>query len=312
MTLADVHTPAPSAVGAAPPSRPRAKARGVLALGDARIGCYVLADGRPVLAASDLVKLFTASVAKHRDFARFSARLSKHISGFNASPKFEFDGQKGRTFGYEAATLPRLCRAVLRAARLGKLRRNQAHIVDAADDLLELIGDAGITALVYEAVGLSSDGIASASVAATAERQAVEHAVRDALRSTGLDDDSAPATDVHRANAADATRALDELVAYALEGRDDAEQIRPTVRACFRQEVARRAGVAGRRWGRWGAETHGAVLAEMRGVRSIAKACSRYPAVRRAARRGRIALDGQLALNGVFVGTATAIDEAGR
>ena len=39
--------------------------------------------------------IFTASVAKHRDFERFSARLSKHLSGFEASPKLAIDSPKG-------------------------------------------------------------------------------------------------------------------------------------------------------------------------------------------------------------------------
>jgi hypothetical protein len=313
MTLIDAPSsvPAPSGQTAAP-VRPRAKARGALTLGSARLECSVLQDGRALLASRSILAPFAKGVPSQRRFRRFIERLSRKIPEIGVFPAIEFDGIGGVTQGYTADQLVRLCVLLCRAARRGRLSAQQAHYADAAESILELAGAAGLTAAIYEACSLSSDGIASAAAAETAERQVVERAVADALRGVGLDDESAPATAVHRANAVDATRALDELVAYALEGRDDAEQIRPTVRACFRQEVARRAGVAGRRWGRWGAETHGAVLAEMRGVRSIAKACSRYPAVRRATRRGRIVLDGQLALNGVFVGTATAIDEAGR
>ena len=306
MTLVDAHAPATSVVGAAPPSRPRAKARGVLALGIARIECTVLQDGRALLASRSILAPFAKGVPSQRRFRRFIERLSRKIPELGVFPAVEFDGVGGVTQGYTAEQLVRLCVLLGRAARRGNLTAQQSHYADAAEGILELVGAGGLTAAIYEACAVSSDGIASAAVAATAEHQAVERSVKEALRSAGLDDDSAPATDVHRANAVDATRALDELVAYALEGRDDAEQIRPTMRACLRQEVSRRAGVAGRRWGRWGAETHGAVLAELRGIRSIARACAKYPATRRATRRARTVLEGQLRLNGLFIGTAVS------
>jgi hypothetical protein len=56
-------------------------------------------------------------------------------------------------YGYEAKLLPEICKVVLKARRLGRLKHNQTRIADAAAILLGAFAEVGITALVDEATG---------------------------------------------------------------------------------------------------------------------------------------------------------------
>lgn len=148
-----------------------------LVIGDAKIPCYVLEDGRRVLtraglqagigmSASGAIKageqrlaLFVAGLAERaaaRDltFAQRCTALSAQL----ANPiRFKAPGQNSAWLGYEATTLADLCDVILAARAGGHLTHLQEHFAVEAEILVRGFARVGIIALIDEATGYQKD-----------------------------------------------------------------------------------------------------------------------------------------------------------
>lgn len=138
---------------------------GVLRIGEAEIPCYVLEDGRRVLALMGMVKAMGMShsggrrVGVHR-LASFTAGkalepfIGKDLAQCIASPvRFTIGRGGGSGYGYPANTLADICDAVLAARKAAALKPQQAHIAEQAEVLVRGFARVGIVALVDEATG---------------------------------------------------------------------------------------------------------------------------------------------------------------
>ena len=148
------------------PSRP-------LRLGDIELPCYVV----PV----ELRVIVQANMLESLDMSRGGAgkngrdRLAGFVAGRALKPfiprelsdrienpiRFTLP-RGGVAMGYEATVLTGLCRAVLRARRAGALQKQQLHIAERCEILMDGLADVGIIAMVDLATGYSKDAPANA------------------------------------------------------------------------------------------------------------------------------------------------------
>ena len=136
-----------------------------LRIGEVEIPCYVLADGRRVLAQRGLQTSIGMSRSGGRPGARrlaqFLASLGAKgldvndlIARINTPIRFIPPHGGNVADGYEATILPDICDVILEAKRLGKiLLPRQEHIADACGILVRAFAKIGIIALVDEATG---------------------------------------------------------------------------------------------------------------------------------------------------------------
>lgn len=136
-----------------------------LRIGTIEIPCYVLADGRRVLAQRGL----QAGIGMSRSGGKPGARrLAQFLAGLGAkglqvndllarinSPVRFIPPHGGNMAdGYEATILPEICDVVLEARKKGGiLLAQQEHIADACEVLVRAFAKVGIIALVDEATG---------------------------------------------------------------------------------------------------------------------------------------------------------------
>jgi len=139
-----------------------------LQIGDAKIPCYVLEDGRRVLNQSSLVGALGMShggsysrggdrLAKFVVQERLKQFVSSDLIARTAKP-IKFKTLAGNiAYGYEATVLADICEAVL-AARTGqKLMKQQEHIAMQCEILVRGFARIGIIALVDEVTGYQRD-----------------------------------------------------------------------------------------------------------------------------------------------------------
>jgi len=136
-----------------------------LRIGSIDIPCYVLSDGRRVLAQRGLQAGIGMSRSGGkpgaRRLAQFLASLgakglevSDLIARINNPIRFIPPHGGNLADGYEATILPEICDVVLDARRIGSiLLAQQEHIADACEILVRAFAKVGIIALVDEATG---------------------------------------------------------------------------------------------------------------------------------------------------------------
>ncbi len=135
-----------------------------LRIGPIEIPCYVLADGRRVLAQRGLQTGIGMSRsggrAGARRIARFLASLGTKglevnnlIARINTPVRFIPPHGGYPADGFEATILPDVCSVVLEARRLRKLQPQQEHIAIQCEILQGGLAKVGIIALVDEATG---------------------------------------------------------------------------------------------------------------------------------------------------------------
>lgn len=139
-----------------------------LKIGDIEIPCYVLADGRRVLAQRGL----QTGVGMSRSGGKFGARrmvrflLLLRKKGIDvrdllarASEPVRFMPPVGGNpaDGYEATILTDICDVVLEARKKGALTARQDHIAERCEILVRGFARVGIVALVDEATGFQAD-----------------------------------------------------------------------------------------------------------------------------------------------------------
>lgn len=134
-----------------------------LKIGELAIPCYVLDDGRSVIAQNGMLVALkmsqgTATKGGGDRLANFAS--TKAINPFvsiglrqmiTEPIRFKLNGTLA--YGYEATILPELCDAVLAARQDGKLNYQQEHIAKQAEILVRAFARVGIIALVHEATG---------------------------------------------------------------------------------------------------------------------------------------------------------------
>jgi hypothetical protein len=135
-----------------------------LRIDNIEIPCFVLDDGTRVIVqrgvhagiglseggtskgASRLVALMNSLLSRGVDIKGLASRLETPI-------RFVPPQGGGAAYGYEATILPDICAVVLEAARLGKLKKNQAKLSRTCSILQHAFATVGIIALVDEATG---------------------------------------------------------------------------------------------------------------------------------------------------------------
>lgn len=136
-----------------------------LQIGDLKIPCYVLEDGRRVLAQTGMLNALDMAPGTAGRGA--SSRLGSFVSGKSISPyvpeelaksviePIRFRNPQGGTIinGYEATVLVEICEAVLQARSYKKLHYSQEHIAKQCEILVRGFARVGIIALVDEATG---------------------------------------------------------------------------------------------------------------------------------------------------------------
>jgi len=148
---------------------PKAIHEGEITLGNVKIRCAVLGDGRRVLTQSDvMVSLGRARQVKSRKYFDADANLPAFLQAKNLKPFISNDLaltssliefvtlSRGVAFGFLADLLPKICDVFIDAERADALLKSQQHIADRARSLYRGFATVGIVALVDEATGFQS------------------------------------------------------------------------------------------------------------------------------------------------------------
>jgi len=135
-----------------------------LRIGDLEIPCYVLADGRRVLAQRGMISSLGMSyggsggsggdrLAKFTAGKTLAPFISAELSERTRNP-IKFRTPRGAVaYGYEATVLADICEAVLQARADKKLMHQQENIAKRCEILVRGFARVGIIALVDEATG---------------------------------------------------------------------------------------------------------------------------------------------------------------
>jgi len=162
--------------GAADEGLPRATHFGVLKIGDAEIPCAVLENGQRVLTERAFLRaLGRDERAKSSKYVRdggavglppfmTAKALEPFIQSILRAPSVpvKFRPPAGsrsqvQALGYAAELLPEVCRIFVAAGLAGKLTKQQAHIAQKCQVLLDGLANVGIIALVDEATGFQAE-----------------------------------------------------------------------------------------------------------------------------------------------------------
>lgn len=128
------------------------------------IPCYVLDDGRRVLAQRGLKSAIGMSASGGTSGAQRVARFVESLAAKNFDIKdlavrinnpilFQTPLGGKVTYGYDAEMLPDLCDVIWEAAQKGALQEQQKHIGVRAQALARALAKTGIVALIDEATG---------------------------------------------------------------------------------------------------------------------------------------------------------------
>ena len=116
------------------------------------VPCYVLRDGRRILAGNAAMGALSGRGPGSRHFGRFIERFESQFNDFHAGPVFFMVGRT-RAVGILAEDFARLCTRLVRASMEGALTEQQKHLALNALALLESFGAVGIVATIDEATG---------------------------------------------------------------------------------------------------------------------------------------------------------------
>jgi len=149
---------------------PRATHRGEIVIGDTRIPCAVLDNGRRVLTENGITNALLGSrsgASKRLKKSQLEAGapvplflapdrlkpfISKEVMDGPLAPVQYLDGARTVT-GYDATVLPAACEIWLRARDAGALQAQQIEKAQQADILMRGLAHVGVVALVDEATG---------------------------------------------------------------------------------------------------------------------------------------------------------------
>jgi len=135
---------------------PIALFQGQLEIGNANLPCYVLDNGKRVIAQRGIVFALTS---------RDSGDLTRYFRASNLSKYFNLDrineqtinfvipGTQMKAIGYEATLLIEICDAYLNARADGALLKNQTGLAEQAEIIMRACAKVGVIALIDEATG---------------------------------------------------------------------------------------------------------------------------------------------------------------
>lgn len=157
---------------------PEATHTGELGLGDQKVNCSVLTDGRRVITQSSMLSLLGKSKrsGKGRKPKAISileestgGQIPPFIAVSNLIPFMDNDlvvgvnfvefyhPKAGKTKGYPAEIIPQICRAYIDAERAGVLTKDQLPIAERARVIQNALATVGIVSLIDEATGFQHD-----------------------------------------------------------------------------------------------------------------------------------------------------------
>jgi len=138
-----------------------------LPLGDRKIQCYVLEDGRAVLSGRGMQEALGLGQSDGVTLGRFLGKdaikpfIDKDLAMVLENPiRFTRPARGGvPAKGYEATTLTQLCRTVLKARRDGAFKNStyMQRIADECEIIVSAFTDIGIIATIYEITGYEKE-----------------------------------------------------------------------------------------------------------------------------------------------------------
>ena len=142
---------------------PKATHSGEVTIGNIKLPCFVLEDGRRLLSQRKMLVTLGRS-PKQKGRGGGADELPPFLAQINLKPfinknlrlpttPVKFDYEKTVVFGYEAELLPAVCEIYLQARDAGVLYQSQMHIAEQADLLVRGFAHVGIIALIDEATG---------------------------------------------------------------------------------------------------------------------------------------------------------------
>lgn len=151
----------------APPLK--ATHQGDLNLSGLQIPCYVLENGKRILARTQMVSGLGMKEGGNQRLGK--DRLANFIAGKRIFPfvqaslahsikdpiRFRIPNGSVVAYGFEATALVDLCEVVLTARQGGHLQLQQMHIADRCELIVRALSRVGIVALVDEATGYQAD-----------------------------------------------------------------------------------------------------------------------------------------------------------
>lgn len=152
-------------------SHPRATHVGELPIGDLKIDCAVLENGRRIINDSAFQKALGRSQAGGQTYQRRAASDSDQLpiyvalknlkrfipQGFSVSTIQYIRPGGGLAVGVDAAVIPAVCSIWLAARRAGALRKQQLPTAEKAEIITNALATVGIIALIDEATGYQED-----------------------------------------------------------------------------------------------------------------------------------------------------------
>ncbi len=141
---------------------PKATHQGDLTIGDLKLDCYVLEDGRRVLSRAGLAialgKNRATNLSKFLSEKSFEPAIPNELIATLNSPIIFIPPHGGNpAFGSGATVLVDICEVMLAARKNGKLSKPDARLADQCEILTRAFARVGITALIDEATGYIKD-----------------------------------------------------------------------------------------------------------------------------------------------------------
>jgi hypothetical protein len=127
--------------------------RGSLEIGDQKVECHVLSDGRRVFTQGEVVRLLTRGT-ESSNLQRYLSRNPLFDNDFSVGPiPFKIPGNPQIAIGSEATLLIEICDRYIEAMEQDKLRPSQYKLAAQASSVMRACAKVGIVALVDEATG---------------------------------------------------------------------------------------------------------------------------------------------------------------
>jgi hypothetical protein len=138
------------------PALPKSVFHGEIIIGDIHLLCYVLNNGKRVIAQRSLVSILTLNHFRDLSYYFQISNLSAYFDLSHIKEQtidFMVPGLKRKTTGLEGALLIEICRAYLRARDDHAITKMQIPLVKKADVIIRSCAQTGIIDLIDKATG---------------------------------------------------------------------------------------------------------------------------------------------------------------
>ena len=130
--------------------------QGEVTIGEVKMACHVLNDGKHVLAQREMVKVISAAGRESGDLQAYISNIPIDTSNLDLGAnfvKFRVPGTQFISHGYQATFLVDICSAYLEARERRLLKSHQLPMAKRAEIVLRACAKVGIEALIDEATG---------------------------------------------------------------------------------------------------------------------------------------------------------------